>query len=327
MQVRSIIFALYDGFFTLDLAGASAVFATAARFDPELKYRLIYASSDGGKIDAMAGPPVETSSFENTHVDATTTILVVGSEADETQSAVADQKMIDWLRTSAPVCERIGSVCTGAFLLAKAGLLANKQAATHWRACDELARLKSVGSVDPDAIFVSDGKVWTSAGVTAGIDMALAMVEADLGRDMADRIARQLVIYGRRSGHQSQFSDILDAQAKAGAPFAKLVDWIEGKLPEPIDVDAMAEVMGMSPRSFFRKFKAQTGQTPGSFLNDIRLDRARQLLVANTRVGQVATQAGFESDVGFRSAFQRRYGMSPSSYRALNAKSQTEIDS
>ena len=319
MPKRSIVFAVYDGFFNLDLAGAAAVFASAARFDADVGYEIIYASRAGGRVAPMGGPPVETITLHEADINASTTIIVVGSEAQETQRALSDVVLVKWLQENAAASQRISSVCTGAFILAKAGLLKGKVAATHWRACDALARLNSVGDVNRDAIYVEDGKIWTSAGVTAGIDMALAMVEADLGRNVADQIARQLVIHGRRAGHQSQFSDMLDAQAKAGAPFAKLVDWIESTLPAAITAEDMSSVMGMSPRSFFRRFKTQTGQTPASFLNDMRLDRARQLLVENMRVSEIGGRSGFESDAGFRSAFRRKYGMSPSAFRQLHA--------
>lgn len=308
---------MYDGYSALDLTGPSMVFSSVGRFDFALEYDIFYASVSGGRIDAFGGPPIETQKLADMTVDLDTTILVVGSEARGTNAAVNNPVLIGWLQDAANGSERIGSVCTGAFILAEAGLLVGKRAATHWRACSSLS-LKSPGTdVDQDALFVRDANIWTSAGVTAGIDMALAMVEQDVGRPLTDQIARNLVVYLRRSGYQSQYSDILSAQTRAGDVFGPLAEWIIANLATKITIEQMASRMAMSDRTFHRRLKQLTGKTPAAFLTGIRLDHARHLLVNDMKIAQIAHLCGYSSETVFRGAFIRQFGITPSEYRRI----------
>jgi transcriptional regulator GlxA family with amidase domain len=223
-----------------------------------------------------------------------------------------------WLRMVAPKARRFGSVCTGAFVLAAAGLLDGKRVATHWSSCERLARKFPALEVDADSLYVVDGKVWTSAGVTTGIDMALALVEADLGAATANLIARHFVLYARRPGYQSQFSPLLQAQTVAEAPFAALIDWMQDNLDQPLDVPTLAVRAGLTERSFYRKFTETTGKTPAHFVEGLRLDAARTLLAKGLPIKTIAGKVGLNSPARFGQAFERRFGMAPSLFREMH---------
>ena len=223
-----------------------------------------------------------------------------------------------WLCRVAPRAKRYGSVCTGAFVLAAAGLLDGKRVATHWASCDRLADGFPALNVDADSLYVVDGKVWTSAGVTTGIDMALALVEADLGAATANLIARHFVLYARRPGYQSQFSPLLQAQTAAEAPFAALIDWMQENLDRPLDVPALAARAGLSERSFYRKFTEATGKTPAHFVEGLRLDAARTLLAQGLPLKAIAGKVGLSSPARLGQAFERRFGMAPSLFREMH---------
>ena len=223
-----------------------------------------------------------------------------------------------WLCKVAPRAKRYGSVCTGAFVLAAAGLLDGKRVATHWASCDRLADGFPALNVDADSLYVVDGKVWTSAGVTTGIDMALALVEADLGAATANLIARHFVLYARRPGYQSQFSPLLQAQTAAEAPFAALIDWMQENLDQPLDVPALAARAGLSERSFYRKFTEATGKTPAHFVEGLRLDAARTLLAQGLPLKAIAGKVGLSSPARLGQAFERRFGMAPSLFREMH---------
>ena len=218
---------------------------------------------------------------------------------------------------------RYGSVCTGAFVLAAAGLLDGKRVATHWASCQRLAERYATLDVDADSLYVVDGRVWTSAGVTTGIDMALALVEADLGAATANLSARHFVLYARRPGYQSQFSPLLQAQTSAQsaaeAPFVKLIDWMQAHLDQPLDVPALAARAGLSERSFYRKFTDATGKTPAHFVESLRLDAARTLLAEGLSLKAIAARVGLRSSARLGQAFERRFGMAPSLFRELHA--------
>jgi transcriptional regulator GlxA family with amidase domain len=224
----------------------------------------------------------------------------------------------------APFTRRYGSVCTGAFVLASAGLLDGKRVATHWASCARLAEKFPALSVDAEALYVVDGKVWTSAGVTTGIDMALALVEADLGAATANLIARHFVLYARRPGYQSQFSPMLQAQAAADAPFASLIDWMQDHLDRELDVPTLARHAGYSERSFYRKFTEATGKTPAHFVEDLRLDAARTLLSKGLALKTIAGRVGLKSSARLGQAFERRFGMPPSLFRQMHAPAHAE---
>jgi transcriptional regulator GlxA family with amidase domain len=245
------------------------------------------------------------------------TLLVAGGSRG-LKAAMERADLRRWLNVVAPKTRRYGSVCTGAFVLAAAGLLDGRRVATHWASCERLAKNFPNLEVDADSLYVVDGKVWTSAGVTTGIDMALALVEADLGAAMANLIARHFVLYARRPGYQSQFSPLLQAQTEAEAPFAKLIDWMQENLDQPLDVPALAARAGMTERSFYRKFTEATGKTPAHFVEGLRLDAARTLLTKGLPIKTIAGKVGLNSPARLGQAFERRFGMAPSLFREMH---------
>ncbi len=224
--------------------------------------------------------------------------------------------LVGWLRAHAGRAERLVSVCTGAFLLAEAGLLDGRRVTTHWASCDTLAERFPGVRVDPDPIFVRDGHVATSAGVTAGIDLALALVEEDLGREAALTVARYLVVFLRRPGGQAQFSAQLRAQSARREPLRDLQGWISDHPGADLSVEALAERVGLSPRQFARAFTAEVGVTPGRYVDRVRLEAARRLLEDSSRgIEQVARDCGYGTPEAMRRAFLRVLGVSPAEYR------------
>jgi transcriptional regulator GlxA family with amidase domain len=231
---------------------------------------------------------------------------------------MANKVLAQWIKARAPKCRRVASVCTGAFLLAVAGVLKGKRVVTHWAYCSELQRLNPDIRVEPDAIYTKDGNVWTSAGVTAGIDLAMAMIEEDLGRDLAMLVARILVVYLRRTGGQSQYSVLLAAQAGADADrFAELDRWIAENLTEDLRVERLAEKAGMSARHFARRYAEARQMTPARAVEALRVDAAKRALEeTDERMPQIAKRCGFSDEDQMRVAFARQVGISPIAYRA-----------
>jgi transcriptional regulator GlxA family with amidase domain len=223
-----------------------------------------------------------------------------------------------WLKRCVQSVDRFGSVCSGAFILAELGELDGVRVATHWASCDDLATRFPNLSVDANALFVVSGKAWTSAGVSTGIDMALAMVEQDVGEAIANKVAKFLVLYARRPGYQSQFSEMLGVQTSAGPQFADLVVWIQGRLSKPVEVSLLAARCGLTERTFYRKFTAATGQTPAQFIRNSRLDLARTLLATDLPLKTIAGRCGITSITWLSSAFKRKFGLSPSTFRRLH---------
>jgi transcriptional regulator GlxA family with amidase domain len=222
----------------------------------------------------------------------------------------------DWLRRHGPQAQRIASVCTGAFLLARAGLLDGRRVTTHWAYADALARQFPAVHVDPEPIYVRDGSVITSAGVTAGIDLALALVEEDVGREAALDVARHLVVFLRRPGGQAQFSAQLHAQLARRRPLRDVQHWITERPAADLSVERLAARAGLSPRQFARSFAAETGMTPGRYVDRVRLEAARRELEdTGAAVGQVARSCGYGTPEAMRRAFIRTLGVSPAGYR------------
>ena len=276
-------------------------------------YDLSIVSPDGGLVTTNSGVALASKKIGG----QPDTLLVAGGSRG-LKVAMARDDVARWLRRAAPRTRRFGSVCTGAFMLAAAGLLDGKRVATHWASCARLAERFPALSVDDEALYVVDGKVWTSAGVTTGIDMALALVEADLGAAAANLIARHFVLYARRPGYQSQFSPMLQAQATADAPFASLIDWMQDHLDRELDVPTLARHAGYSERSFYRKFTEATGKTPAHFVEDLRLDAARTLLSKGLALKTIAGRVGLKSSARLGQAFERRFGMPPRLFREMH---------
>jgi transcriptional regulator GlxA family with amidase domain len=244
-------------------------------------------------------------------------LIVPGAPAIQ-QALAANTDLVDWLRHASTRARRTASVCSGTFLLAQAGLLQGRRAATHWAMCDMLKRGFPSIDVDMDAIFVQQGNVWTSAGVSAGIDLALALVEADCGRHVALQVARELVVFLKRPGGQAQFSQLLQAQTDDTAGFDALHLWIADNLSDrELTVERLAEQSRMSPRNFARVYKQKTGRTPAKAIELFRVEAARRLLEDSQRnIDQVAHLCGFGDEERMRYTFHRHLAISPRDYRA-----------
>jgi transcriptional regulator GlxA family with amidase domain len=315
---RCALFVAFEGMGLLDLTGPLTVFWSASRF-MEQQGRHGYArhtvSLDGGPILTAEGVTIETapiSEFDAAEID---TIVIPG--ALDVEPTLADHRLVDWLAINAPRARRTASVCAGAFLLAEAGLLDGRRAVTHWASCETLHQRYQSLTVEPDAIFIQDGPIWTSAGVSAGIDLSLALVQEDCGHKVAMQVARQLVIYMKRPGGQSQFSELLQSQTLTSTAFENLHLWISSNLGnERLNVELLAERVGMSPRNFARSYKAKTGRTPAKAVEVFRLEAARRLLEDTEHgVDHIARNCGFGDEERMRTTFQRHLAISPRDYR------------
>ncbi|MFM8333232.1 MAG: GlxA family transcriptional regulator [Candidatus Methylumidiphilus sp.] len=224
--------------------------------------------------------------------------------------------MVDWVKRTAPTVRRVASICTGAFLLAESGLLDGRKATTHWHFCERLAQEYPALQVEPDRIYLRDDAIYTSGGITAGIDLALALVEADWGSDIANRVARFLLVFMRRPGGQSQFSSFIPVEAKTRMDVRELQGWIIDHPTENLGIEVLAERLAMSPRNFARVFLKEVGVTPASFVEQVRLNVARSNIEQTTLpLKQICEQSGFGSDEHMRRAFQRHLKISPQAYR------------
>lgn len=317
-KLHRIVVVAYEGCQLLDVTGPAAVFGAANEAIREAGTRAFYdvaiVSPDGGAVVSNCGV-----ALQSRRIGGRPDTLLVAGGSRGLKAAMERQDLRRWLCKVAPKAQRYGSVCTGAFVLAAAGLLDGKRVATHWASCQRLSERFATLEVDADSLYVVDGKVWTSAGVTTGIDMALALVEADLGAATANLIARHFVLYARRPGYQSQFSPMLQAQTSAEAPFARLIDWMQAHLDQPLDVPALAARAGLSERSFYRKFTDATAKTPAHFVESLRLDAARTLLGEGLPLKAIAGKVGLRSSARLGRAFERRFGMAPSLFREMHA--------
>ena len=291
------------------------VFTTAAS-ETEGGYAVQLVSPAGGMVSTDCGVGLESVGFERVVDTAFDTVMVAGGEGVFT--AISDPDLLAWVRAQSATVRRIGSTCIGAFLLAAAGLLDGRRATTHWRWAGSLQRRFPNVDVDPDAIYIEDRGVWTSAGVSAGIDLSLAMVERDFGHDVALEVARRLVIPLKRAGGQSQFSSTLALQsADRDGAFDQLHTWIGENLQTDLNIERLAEVYGRSTRTFVRHYKAATGTTPAKAVERMRVDAARNLLERNgIHLGRVASRCGFDNVETMRRSFVRCLGIAPAAYRA-----------
>lgn len=302
----------FEGVQLLDLAGPSDVFSVANVFVPDA-YEVNFV---GTQSDVVATSGLKLGLNRLPRITMSDTILVPGGPAKAVRAVMNDQLLMKWLRRSAENAGRVASVCSGAFVLAELGLLDGKRAVTHWSATKQLAKERANARIEEEAIFVEDGKIWTSAGVTTGIDMALALVARDLGDAIALRVARSLVVHLMRSGNQSQFSEPLSLQLTAGPDLSKLIPWLENRIDQPTSVQDMASKVGLSERQFHRKCVAQFALTPAKLLLELRLDRARHLLRdPDARISTLHTKCGFESAAALSKAFKKQFAVSPKAYR------------
>ncbi|MGC0207434.1 GlxA family transcriptional regulator [Streptomyces levis] len=310
MAQRTVLAVLFDGVQSLDVTGPVEVFAGAELLAPGT-YRIRTASLDGAPVRTTSGltlvPDAPLAAAPDPDV-----LLVPGGAG----GLRPDPRLVGWVREYGPRAGRLVSVCTGATVLAAAGLLDGRRATTHWAYCDRLARDHPAVEVDPDPVYVRDGHVATSAGVTAGIDLALALVEEDLGRDAALTIARHLVVFLRRPGNQAQFSAPLAAQTARREPLREVQRHIVERPDADLSVESLAARARLSPRHFARAFRAETGMTPGRYVDRVRLEHARRLLEDTTDgIEEISRASGYGTPEAMRRAFLKALGAPPAEYR------------
>jgi len=314
---RRVVFVVFPDLQILDLTGPLEVFALANRLAGRAgtgPYTTEVVSTEGGRVVASCGLEILAHRPIARCRGPIDTLIVVGGTG--TVGAVADARLVAWIRAAARRSRRVASVCSGAFLLARAGLLDGRRATTHWSDCDRLARLFPATTVEPDPIFVRDGNVWTSAGVTAGMDQALALVEEDLGADLVREIARWLVLFVQRSGGQSQFSTQLEAQQPERAVLRNLQAWIADHLADDLSVAALAGRAGMSSRNFARTFRREAKVTPAAYVEAVRVEGARRLLETTGRgIADIARACGFGTVETMHRTFKRTVRVTPGEYR------------
>jgi transcriptional regulator GlxA family with amidase domain len=304
---RRVVLAVFPGFQILDVTGPLAAFEIAARFAPGA-YDLRVAAREAGLVASSCGVALPAEALaQQRNID---TLIVSGGNG--TGGAMRDAKLIATIANAPKRARRVASVCSGAYLLAQAGLLAGKRATTHWRRAPHMARMFPDVRVEPDCIHIKDGAVWTSAGVSAGIDLALAMIVEDLGEDVAASVAREMVVYAKRPGGQAQHSALLDLDAQR---FAQLNAWMRDHLADDLSVEALAKQAAMSPRNFARLYAAETGVTPAKAVERMRADAARAALERGGSIQEIARKTGFGDSERMRRAFMRLYGAPPATMR------------
>jgi transcriptional regulator GlxA family with amidase domain len=318
-QPRNVVIVVYPGVQSLDVTGPLEVFDGArrlveARGRSERPYAVRVLSSDGAPVLSSSGLAIAPHGALSEAPAEIDTLLIAGGSG---QAAACEQaELIAWIASASTRARRTASVCTGAFLLARAGLLDGRRATTHWAQAAELQAAHPDVEVEAEPIFVRDGSLWTSAGVTAGMDLALALVEQDIGRDAALVIARHLVLFLRRPGNQSQFSATLGGQAPSREPLRETQLAVLEDVAGVHTVEAMAGRAHMSPRHFARAFRAETGMTPARYVERVRLEAARRMLEEGSQpIASVAGACGFGTPETMRRAFLRTLAVGPSEYR------------
>jgi transcriptional regulator GlxA family with amidase domain len=305
--MRKIALVIHPGFQLLDTAGPITAFEIAERMRPG-SYEIMVLAPGGGPVESSSGLKLAAEPLGDQPLD---TIVVSGGEIIRSMDAA--RAIAAWLGRAK--ARRTTSVCSGAFLLAEAGLLAGKRATTHWNNTDDFGRRYPNVRLDAERIFIRDGDVWTSAGISAGIDLALALIEDDLGAEIARRTAQQLVVHQRRPGGQSQFSALVELGGRTGR-FMELVDWMREHLAEKLTVERLAERAAMSPRNFARAFAAETGITPAKAVERLRLEIARTAVEAShAPLERISEDTGFGDPGRMRRAFLRGFGQPPQAFR------------
>lgn len=307
----------YEQANALDLVGPAEAFASAFRETgngkPERCYEVSIIGLSRRSFKAESGVIFQPTSTIETAPKLDTLIIPGGCGL---RLPEINRKVANWIIEKAKEMRRVASVCTGIYGLAATGLLDNRRVTTHWRFAADVAKRFPKLKVEPNALFVKDGRFYTSAGVTAGIDLALALIEEDLGSKMALTVAREMVVYLKRSGGQEQYSEPLQFQTNTSDRFTELVAWMTNNPTKPMSVESLARRASLSPRQFFRRFKEHFDSSPGMFVETLRLNEARRRLSAGeTSIENVAESVGFNGADSFRRAFQRRFHVTPSKYR------------
>lgn len=312
--MQNIGLILYPGFQVLGLS-MSATFEVANMMAEREVYAVTLLSEQGGLVQSSAGFGVDTEAFDQRRFD---TLLILGDNVVRP----ASPGLIQYMRDASPLTRRVGSICTGSAALAEAGLLCGRRVTTHWAHAPDLQRLYPDITVDEDRIFINDGPVWTAAGMSACIDLALALVESDLGSDITRLVSRQLVVYHRRAGGQSQFSVMQDLDPKTDRIQAALT-YARHHLKTELSVEQLAYVANLSPRQFSRTFTAQTGKSPAKAVEQLRVEAARLMMESGHQsIDVVATESGFGDRERMRRAFMRAFGEPPSSFTKTRSSTQ-----
>ncbi len=307
--MQRIVILIFDGFQLLDVAGPVAALEAAEQCRPG-SYRVELRARNGDCVESSSGVVMRAERLGRT--SGVHTLIVAGG--DGTRQASRCKQTLGFIQRCHQRGVRIASVCSGTYLLAAAGLLEGKRATTHWCVTSDFQRRFPNVRLDVDKIYVRDGNLWSSAGVSAGIDLTLAMITADVGESIARQVAQQLVVYYQRPGGQSQFSALLELTEGAG-PFEGLLDFIRSHLTAVLNVEQLARKVGMSPRNFSRRFTEQVGMSPGQVVQRVRTESARAALESGaSSVVQVATECGFGDPERMRRSFLRLYGLPPSSF-------------
>jgi transcriptional regulator GlxA family with amidase domain len=309
---RSICFLIYPGVASFDVAGPVQAFRAAGLN----RYNVVLCSIAGGLTESDCPGVAFGSVSAATHKTPIDTLIIPGGT--DAPEAANDPVLVQWVGRLAGRASRVACVCTGAFLAAEAGLLEGRRAATHWNRCDEFSRRFPKVKLERDPIWIKDGGVWTSAGVSAGVDLALALIEEDLGSEIALQAARMLVVFLKRPGGQSQFSTLLSGQiADAGGPLQKLLAWIADNLGADLRAEVLADRAGMSLRTFARSCVSQTGMTPAKLVETLRVQAAREAIEkSGTPLESIAVRFGFGDEQRMRRAFVRLLNVTPSDIRA-----------
>jgi len=317
-RARPVVLLAFDGCQSLDVSGPYEVFnsANVRKSKSSPGYRPIIASRDGGNVRANSGLTIANTTAIADLPSNIDTALIAGGDDDAALALGTDPVVSDWMRSMAKRARRYGSICTGAFAIGAMGLIDGYRVTTHWQSCERLAAMFPRARVDGEALYVKDRGLHTSAGVTAGTDMALAMVESDLGKQVAFAVARHLVLFLRRPAGQSQLSAALSAQAQSSDRMRELLAWIVEHPNVPLSTSVLAHRLDLSERTVTRRFREETGMTPTDFVASVRVDRARALLEqTDWPIDRIAVKSGFGSSDALQRAFARRFGSTPREYR------------
>jgi len=307
---------IFHGAQVLDITGPHEVFSSARVFQQKYEtsklYEVFLISKSLQPVKMSSGMSIMPDYDFKNCPDSLDTLIVPGAE--DIEQPLGDNELLSWIEEQSSKVRRLVSICTGAFLLAKLGLLNGKHITTHWAYCENMQKIFPQLSIESDSIFIKEDNIYTSAGVTAGIDLSLSLVEEDVGKKVAMSVARKLVVFYKRPGGQKQFSEFIESQSNVH--FSALIDWVIENLSTDLTIETLAERANMSPRNFTRKFKSELGETPAKFVEHLRISQARMLLENKCAIlKSIANQCGFKSEEQMRRAFQRELCVTPKDYR------------
>jgi transcriptional regulator GlxA family with amidase domain len=315
-----VVFVAFEGFQLLDLTGPAAVYGAANDRLGWDAYRITMVGPEAPVALSNSGVSLNVSAFDDVRPETVDSFFISGGNEAGQKAFIANEQAKDWVWRAIPSSIRYGSICSGSVALAAWGLIGTRRFAAHWDAVSEVRRRWPELQLDPESLYVNDGPLWTSAGVTAGIDMALAIVEVDHGPDVARAVAQRLVLSVRRPGWQSQYSAALSAQGTRDGRYADVIAWIAANLAGDLSVEQLADRAGESERSFHRNFTEAVGETPARYVMTQRLNHARALIEQGHSLKSVASQCGFADPAPLSKAFKSRFGMTAGAYRLVNGR-------